>query len=266
MRFPRVPAVPWGRSSGGGLLGPDDPAEHRPGATAHDRPGFEHRLRDGRRVFLTPVLPGDRHRLEAGFEQLSDQSRVFRFFRQRDRLSEAEIQRLIQVDQVDHVAWCALDLPDPPFDGLGSGRLIRDPGDPEKAEVAVTVIDAAQRHGLGTVLLAVLVLRARMLGISTLTAHVLPENRVVVRWLKDLGWTIVRDEGSLEFEDQARPDPSRVSEFPARARFEQLLDDLEPRVMSCLAVMAGRAASGPPAPLVDGPEDDHPEGGAVEGR
>lgn len=263
MRFPRVPAVSWGRSSEDRLFGPHESFEGRSEQQTHKRPGFEFRLRDGRRVFLTPVLPEDRHRLEAGFEQLSEQSRVFRFFRQRDQLSEAEIRQLIQVDQVDHVAWCALDLPDPPFDGLGSGRMIRDETDPQSAEVAVTVIDAAQRHGLGTVLLALLVLRARMLGIRRLKAFVLPENTVVIQWLRNLGWTVVRDEDSLELEVSTVPDPLQSPESPTRQRFERLLADMESPLRECLDTMAQSSPSDTPGTVRDVAEneDSTPESG-----
>ncbi|WP_169973200.1 GNAT family N-acetyltransferase [Tautonia rosea] len=249
MRLPRSPVVSWGRSSKDLLFGPLDPPETRSEFLTHKRPGFEFRLRDGRLVFLTPVLPEDRLRLEAAFEQLSDQSRVFRFFRQRDRLSEEEIRQFIQVDQVDHVAWCALDLPDPPFDGLGSGRLIRDASDPETAEVAVTVIDAAQGYGLGTVLLAVLVLRARMLGISRMKAYVLPANTVVVQWLKSLGWSTVRDEDSLEFEFSTISDPIQAPQSPSRQRFEQLLLELQRPFTDSLNSLANPRSSDSPTPV-----------------
>ncbi|WP_152050752.1 GNAT family N-acetyltransferase [Tautonia marina] len=263
MRFPRVPAVSWGRSSEGRLFGPHKSYEGRSEQHTHNRPGFEFRLRDGRRVFLSPVLPEDRHRLEAGFEQLSDQSRVFRFFRQRDQLSEAEIRQLIQVDQVDHVAWCALDLPDPPFDGLGSGRMIRDETDPQSAEVAITVIDAAQRHGLGTVLLALLVLRARMLGIKRLKAFVLPENTVVLQWLRSLGWTVVRDEDSLELEVSTVPESLQAPVSLARQRFHRLLEEMEPLLSECLDAMAQFRPSDTPGPIRDVSEnkDSTPESG-----
>lgn len=246
MKFPRVPPVPWARPSEGREDGPPESADPEPGLPEHDRPGFVFPLRDGSRVFLSPVMPADRDRLEAGFEQLSDRSRFFRFFRERERLSDDEIRRLTEVDQVDHVAWCALDLWDPPFDGLGSGRMIRDPIDSAAAEVAVTVIDAAQRHGLGSVLLAVLLLRAQSLGVSRFKAFVLPENEVVVDWLRNLGWSVVREEGFIEFGFETIADTPPESVSPTRERFEQLVGTLRGPLEECLASISSNPPGSSP--------------------
>jgi GNAT superfamily N-acetyltransferase len=201
---------------------------------SHPRPGFECSLRDGRCVFLAPVLPEDRHRLEAAFDLLSDRSRHFRFFRRSDRLTEAELRNFTDVDQVDHVAWCALDTPDPPFDGLASARMIRDRDDPRTAEVAVTVLDSCQGLGLGTVMLGILVLRARMLGVDRLRAVTLPENEVVRRWLLDLGWSIVREDSMVEFVGSTGPSELTALSNPSRARFDHLLGALRPPLEHCL--------------------------------
>jgi GNAT superfamily N-acetyltransferase len=202
-------------------------------------------LRDGRYVFLAPVLPEDRHRLEAAFDLLSDRSRHFRFFRRSDRLSEAELREFTEVDQVDHVAWCALDAPDPPFDGLASARMIRDRDDRRSAEVAVTVLDSCQGLGLGTVMLGVLVLRARMLGVDRLRAVTLPENDVVRRWLLDLGWSIVREDAMVEFECSTGPPGLADQLRPSRARFDHLLEVLRPPLERCLERTRGADADRP---------------------
>lgn len=256
MKFPRVPSVPWTRPSEGREDIPPESASPETGLHEHDRPGFVFPLRDGSQVFVSPVIPDDRDRLEAGFEQLSDRSRFFRFFRERERLTEDEIRRLTEVDQVDHVAWCALDVRDPPFDGLGSGRMIRDPNDPGVAEVAVTVIDAAQRHGLGSVLLALLLLRARSLGISQFKAFVLPENEGVVGWLRNLGWSVIREEGFLEFAFETDASAQSKSASPTRERFDRLVDALRGPLNGCLASMASEP---PPQPS----NDDRPSESSV---
>jgi GNAT superfamily N-acetyltransferase len=234
MRFPIVRHVIRPRPRPDRLFGPSAPIGPEFEHPIHPRPGFECSLRDGRYVFLAPVLPEDRHRLEAAFDLLSDRSRHFRFFRRSDRLSEAELREFTEVDQVDHVAWCALDAPDPPFDGLASA-----------AEVAVTVLDSCQGLGLGTVMLGVLVLRARMLGVDRLRAVTLPENDVVRRWLLDLGWSIVREDAMVEFEGSTGPPGLADQLRPSRARFDHLLEVLRPPLECCLERTRGADADRP---------------------
>ncbi|QDV36692.1 hypothetical protein [Tautonia plasticadhaerens] len=248
MRIPIVRPILRPRPRPDRLFGA--PSERGPGGVppAHPRPGFEFPIRDGRLVFLSPVEVGDRPRLEAAFDLLSDRSRQYRFFRSSDRLSESELRYFTEVDQVDHVAWCALDTPDPPFDGLASGRMIRDRDDRRSAEVAVTVLDACQGLGLGTLLLGVLVLRARMLGIERLRAVALPENVVVRNWLSGLGWTIAREDALVEFALSTAPDPGPGTTLAARDRFDRLLGELRAPLRRCLS--AG-----------EGPGIDRPGGG-----
>src|SRR5581483_11989197 len=63
--------------------------------------------------------------------------------------------------------------------GVAIGRFVRDAEHPERAEVAITVADEWQRHGLGKILLGRLVDRARDEGIRTFTALVSMDNRAM---------------------------------------------------------------------------------------
>jgi GNAT superfamily N-acetyltransferase len=78
------------------------------------------------------------------------------------------------VDHHEHEALIALD----PATGRGAGvaRYVRDDGDPQAAEIALTVADGWQGRGLGTELLARLSGRARQEGIGRLTAVVSYDN------------------------------------------------------------------------------------------
>ncbi|TMD02564.1 MAG: GNAT family N-acetyltransferase, partial [Chloroflexi bacterium] len=71
--------------------------------------------------------------------------------------------------------------------GLGVARFIRDRADPSAADTAVTVVDAAQGHGLGGVLLAHLAERAREEGVEHLHADVLEDNRRMLAMLRRRG-------------------------------------------------------------------------------
>jgi RimJ/RimL family protein N-acetyltransferase len=139
-------------------------------------------LEDGTPVLLRPVTPEDRERLVVGMAQLSADSRYFRFFTPSPRLTEEQIRYFTEVDQQNHVAWLAVNplLPNQP--GLGIGRFVRQDDQHSAAEFALTVIDTAQRKGLGTAILAVLYVLAQERGVRALQGIVLPENRVVTDW------------------------------------------------------------------------------------
>ena len=70
---------------------------------------------------------------------------------------------------------------------LGVARYDRVP-DTDVAEVAVAVVDAMQRQGLGGALLAILARAAREHGIKSFTLIVLPENQQMLGLLRKMGW------------------------------------------------------------------------------
>lgn len=134
-------------------------------------------LADGTRVLVRLVQPDDRDLLRDGFDRLSPASRYLRFFAPKAQLTEEELTRLTELDGVNELALGAVRLTD---DGtaepLGIARFVRDPSDPSMAEAAVTVTDAAQGAGLGTLLLARLAEAARERGIVRFCGEFLATN------------------------------------------------------------------------------------------
>jgi len=152
------------------------------------RPGaFLCPLKDSTNVLLAPVLPEDSERIRVGLTRMSSISKYLRFFTATPQLTDEQLHYLANVDQVNHVAWCALDPATPGLDGLGLGRFVRLENEPQVAEFAIAVIDALQNRGLGTILLAMLCSKALERGIRTLRGLVLPENEFVATWLIELG-------------------------------------------------------------------------------
>jgi GNAT superfamily N-acetyltransferase len=133
------------------------------------------RLRDGREVLIGPLRPADARLLAEAFERLSEESRRLRFLGPKTSLSRSDLRYLTDVDGHDHVALAATD----PLSGRGVaiGRFVRDPRDPERAEVALTVADDWQRRGLGKLLLSRLTERAREEGVKRFIALVSTDNR-----------------------------------------------------------------------------------------
>jgi RimJ/RimL family protein N-acetyltransferase len=114
-------------------------------------------------------------------------------------LSAAELRYFTDVDHHDHEALAAVDRAD--GQGVGIVRYVRDAGDPQAAEIAVTIVDDWQGRGLGTELLAALSDRARQEGISRLTALADAGNVAVAALLRNAGACLVRRErGTVEYE------------------------------------------------------------------
>ena len=188
-------------------------------------------LKDETPVLLRPVLPEDRQRLQNGLLLMSAESRYQRFFSPMPGLSEEQLGYFTKVDQVNHVAWIALDPSAPGQPGLGIARFIRYPDEPRMAEVAFAVIDAFQARGLGSALLATLYLVAQAHDIETLRAVVLIDNGTVAAWLRRLGALGKQgSDGVMELDLPVHRDLSRLPQNPTGKQFEKLLKQLSERL------------------------------------
>src|SRR5918999_518767 len=131
---------------------------------------WEERLRDGARIEIRPIRPDDREELADGLRRMSPESRYRRFFSAIDRLSDAQLRYLTEVDHRDHEALVARDPEEER--GIGVARFVRSETDPELAEVAVAVADDWHSRGVGSALLARLSERARDEGIRRFGAEI----------------------------------------------------------------------------------------------
>ena len=129
---------------------------------------------DGARLLLRPVLPGDAARF-SGNGSFSRETLYLRY--QGGTPSQARLVYLFEVDYIDHCVWVVLDGSDG-WDGpvVADARFIRDVDDPASAEVALTVADAYQGRGIGTLLLGALAVAARVDVIKRFHAQVLADN------------------------------------------------------------------------------------------
>lgn len=145
-------------------------------------------LENGERLCVRRVRPSDKARLVRAFEGLSSLSRYRRFLAQKSALSDADLRFFTEVDGQDHYALVAVAPETAGCDGevVGAARYIRLDAQPDTAEIAVAVVDAHQRRGIGRLLLERLRQAAYQRGIRRIRVHLLAENLPVRRLLEAL--------------------------------------------------------------------------------
>ncbi|MEA2497704.1 MAG: hypothetical protein QOH26_109 [Actinomycetota bacterium] len=144
-------------------------------------------LADGTPLLFRPLRKEDKELLRKGFEHLSDETRHSRFFHNVKHLSEEQLRYLTDVDYKTHFAWVAGLAETRPTEGVGISRWISLAGDPEVAEVAVTVTDEYQRKGIGRTLLTLAMASAIEAGVKSFRAWILSDNRATLAMLNKMG-------------------------------------------------------------------------------
>ena len=170
-----------------------------------------HLLADGTRVLVRPLAPDDRDELVARYGELSSQSRRLRFVSAPAHLSERLLEHLFDVDYVDRHALVATLIDEPGSPSVGIARYFRSRSEPTMADAAVTVIDAHQGRGIGTLLLTSLVGAAVANGVEVFTADVLWDNSGLLDALRAVGAEVVPGEpGLAAVRVELPPNPDRL--------------------------------------------------------
>ncbi|WP_128892673.1 GNAT family N-acetyltransferase [Erythrobacter sp. HKB08] len=148
---------------------------------------IETHLNDGSPVCIRSVRKEDEERLREGIAKLSPQSRYLRFFSGMPQPPQTVLDRLLDVDGHDHIAWGAIrtDLDEAP--AIGVVHAFRDREDASVADFSVAVIDEYHKRGLARLLTAVLLLDCRDEDYDRLSVHILPENKPALTLAKSLG-------------------------------------------------------------------------------
>lgn len=180
-------------------------------STASDERVIHTRLEDGTRVCIRTIRPDDEARLREGISRMSDRSRYLRFFTGLRVPPPHVIERLLDADGDQHIAWGAIasDLPGEP--AIGAVHAIaaqvddnggNDGGDtPTRlAEFSVAVIDEFHDRGLGRLLTATILLDAAEAGYEEFQAWTLAENTRAIGFIRALGATLTgREDSALEY-------------------------------------------------------------------
>ncbi|MGW7438712.1 bifunctional acetate--CoA ligase family protein/GNAT family N-acetyltransferase [Streptomyces sp. NPDC054849] len=209
-------------------------------------------LRDGGTARIRPITTEDAGRLVSFYEQVSDESKYYRFFAPYPRLSDRDVRRFTHHDFVDRVGLAATIggefIGTVRYDRIGAdGRPASAPAD--EAEVAFLVQDAHQGRGVASALLEHIGAVARERGICRFAAEVLPANTKMIKVFTDAGYQQKRsfEDGSVHLTLDLEPTAEslavqRAREQRAEARSVQRL--LAPGSVAVIGVSRSGAGVG----------------------
>jgi RimJ/RimL family protein N-acetyltransferase len=149
--------------------------------------GATETLPGGQLLRLRAIRPDDSAALRAEFLKLSKTTVRDRFFNIKLDLTPAELRYFTEVDFDQHVALVAELKTDTGYQPAAVARMVRKSGQPDHAEIAITVVDALQGKGIGEIMLRHLIDCARDLGVRRIDASVLAENKRMMHLIRKTG-------------------------------------------------------------------------------
>jgi GNAT superfamily N-acetyltransferase len=149
---------------------------------------WHEKLRDGTTVLIRPIRADDVELERRFIEQLSPQSRRFRFLGEIKSPSPGLLKQLTQLDPTRDVAFIALIADGADKREIGVSRFSARP-DGLTCECAVTVSDEWHNRGLATILMRHLIDMARQRGIECMYSMDAAENHSMRELAEHLGFT-----------------------------------------------------------------------------
>ena len=155
-------------------------------------------LTDGNDISVRPIQPEDAAIEKYFVENLSDESKYFRFMQRMDKLTPLMLARFTQIDYDREMALVAVTGEHTPEAAIiGVARYISNP-DGQSCEFALTVSDDWQQKGIGRQLMERLMNVARDRGLEIMEGDVLSQNNKMLRLCKKLGFRSVHDKNDPE--------------------------------------------------------------------
>jgi acetyltransferase len=153
-----------------------------------------YKLADGTAVTIRPIRPEDESLMITFHKSLSEEtvhSRYFGFLEGEALIAHERLVRICFSDYDREIALVVetIQTAQDQQEIIAVARLIKAFGANE-AEVAIVISDDWQGKSLGTKLLGDLVAIGRMEGLERIVGYILPENYVMLRICRKLGFTL----------------------------------------------------------------------------
>ena len=159
-------------------------------------------MKNGTDVTIRPIRPEDEPMLVRFHATLSAETVYLRYFHMEKLDTRVAHERLLRKCFIDYDREMALVAEMKAAAGaeseiLGVARLTRD-RDTRDAEIAVLITDAMQHQGLGTEFVRRLVEIGRAEKLSSISAHILAENRGMQGLARHFGFEVVAGDDPSE--------------------------------------------------------------------
>jgi acetyltransferase len=149
-------------------------------------------LPDGTRIFVRPARPEDEPLYVPFFAAVTQEDLRLKFFAPVKEFRHAFIARFTQIDYARAMAFIAIEETSGKM--LGVVRLHAD-ANYESGEYAILVRSDVKGHGLGFLLMKMIIEYAQAEGLKSIDGQVLRENSVMLEMCKELGFAITVDPG-----------------------------------------------------------------------
>ncbi|HNR52044.1 MAG: Acetyltransferase Pat [Deltaproteobacteria bacterium ADurb.BinA179] len=146
-------------------------------------------IKDGREIFLRPILPTDSPLILDLFGRLSPESLYLRFLKELHALPEDMLYRFTHIDYKSEFALVAVAGEEGRESIVAVARYVRDPRE-DLTDLAIVVRDDWQHQGLGKELLLRIADVGREHGIRSFAGMMDPHNTVIKQTLARLGFEV----------------------------------------------------------------------------
>ncbi len=145
-------------------------------------------LADGTDITVRPIRPEDAKIEQTFVQNLSEQSKYFRFMQGLQELTPQMLVRFTQIDYDRELALITVISEKGREIEIGVARYVIMP-DGESCEFALVISDEWQQQGIGSRLLTCLMEAAKTKGFKTMEGEVLTSNSAMLKLTKNLGFT-----------------------------------------------------------------------------
>src|SRR6516164_7454467 len=147
-------------------------------------------LPDGSAIFVRPIRPEDEALYPAFLTAVTTEDTRLRFFAPIKEFSHGFIARFTQIDYARAMAFIAIE--EATGQMLGVVRVHAD-SEYRTAEYAILIRSDLKGHGLGWLLMELMIEYARAEGLQSIRGQVLQENRTMLQMCRQLGFHIAPD-------------------------------------------------------------------------